>query len=63
LYGDYPDYAVTNPTGPSTGVDRVYRGGSWDYNAPNCRVASRNNLINPSYYDDNLGFRVAFYVN
>lgn len=31
-----------NPTGPSSGLHRVYRGGSWSDNDQNCRVATRN---------------------
>jgi formylglycine-generating enzyme required for sulfatase activity len=35
----------------------VQRGGSWNNNANNCRVANRNN--NPSNSNNNNGFRVA----
>ena len=28
-YDDYPSGAVTDPTGPSSGSSRVYRGGGW----------------------------------
>jgi formylglycine-generating enzyme required for sulfatase activity len=36
----------------------VQRGGSWNNNANNCRVANRNNN-NPSNSNNNNGFRVA----
>ena len=40
-YGNYSSSSQTNPTGPSTGSSRVYRGGSWDNDARNCRSAYR----------------------
>ena len=40
-YGDYSSSSQTNPTGPSTGSYRVFRGGGFSYNASNCRVAFR----------------------
>ena len=39
------------------GNNRVIRGGSWNNNANNCRVANRNNN-NPDNDNNNLGFRV-----
>ncbi len=56
----YPGGSVSDPTGPSTGSSRVFRGGGWRHVASNCRSAERNYTI-PSYYDPhgNLGFRVA----
>ena len=41
-YGYYSAGAQTNPQGPSSGFYRVLRGGSWSYDARNCRVSSRN---------------------
>ena len=41
------------------GSNRVYRGGSWNNNADNCRVANRNNA-EPDNRNNNLGFRAAF---
>jgi formylglycine-generating enzyme required for sulfatase activity len=35
----------------------VYRGGSWNNNANNSRVANRNNN-NPTNTNNNIGFRV-----
>ncbi len=40
-YGSYPTTAVTDPTGPSSGDYRVFRGGSWHDIALYCRSASR----------------------
>lgn len=45
--------------GDSTnGSNRVIRGGSWNNNADNCRVANRNNN-NPDNRNNNNGFRLA----
>jgi len=61
-YGDYPNGSVTDPTGPSSGSNRVIRGGSWNYISPYCRVAHRNGY-SPSYRRNDLGLRVAFDAN
>jgi formylglycine-generating enzyme required for sulfatase activity len=58
-YSSYSSSAVTNPTGPSTGDNRVYRGGSWNGVERYCRVAYRSNDY-PSGSNYSLGFRVAF---
>lgn len=58
-YGDYPDGLVTNPRGPVTGSNRVYRGGSWFIVARGCRVAFRFNDCSPSFTYYDLGFRLA----
>jgi len=56
-YGTYPTTAVTDPTGPSSGIGRVVRGGSWDDNARTCRSAYRSTRYpDRSYYD--RGFRL-----
>jgi formylglycine-generating enzyme required for sulfatase activity len=57
-YGEYPKGAVRNPTGPKVGSDRVCRGGSWDFEAANCRSAFRN-WNYPSLRLDYYGLRVA----
>ena len=47
-----------NPQGPNTGIERMFRGGSWRSGPSYCRLAYRSNNI-PSYTDDFIGFRVA----
>ena len=53
----YPGGNVIDPMGPSAGESRVFRGGSWLFDALNCRSASRGAL---SEDDANaaIGFRV-----
>lgn len=56
-YGSYNSYAQTNPTGASSGSNRVFRGGSC-YNSPwNCR-SSRRSHDTPDHSDDGLGLRL-----
>ena len=57
-YGSYSSSAQTNPTGPSSGSYRVYRGGSWYGVAWFCRSSCRYYCTpgNSNYY---LGFRLA----
>ena len=57
-YGDYPRGAVTDPKGLKTGSRRVYRGGSWNRSARNCRSAFRYGF-SPSLRYRGLGFRLA----
>jgi len=54
--GYYAKSPGENPTGPSSGVYRVLRGGPWYLNASYLRVALRYNL-DPTATYDNLGFR------
>ncbi len=56
-YGSYSSSSQTDPTGPSTGSDRVYRGGSWGLSATYCRVSNRN-YRTPGDRSRNLGFRL-----
>ena len=56
-YGDYSSGSQTNPTGPSTGSYRVFRGGSWNYSASDCRVPDRN-YDSPGRRGNQGGFRV-----
>ena len=55
---DYSSGQVTDPVGPNSGSDRVYRGGSWSYDAGSCRAAYRDNS-SPGYRFIILGFRPA----
>ncbi|MBI1762602.1 MAG: SUMF1/EgtB/PvdO family nonheme iron enzyme [Acidobacteria bacterium] len=56
-YGTYDAKQFDNPKGPSSGQSRVLRGGSWNYNADNCRSASRSNN-RPAIDLSDFGFRV-----
>lgn len=56
-YGNYPSESVTDPTGPSGGSDRVYRGGSWYNHARLCRSAVRYG-ISPRFWNPDLGLRL-----
>ena len=57
-YGSYISNSQTNPTGPSSGSYRVYRGGSWYDLEDHCRVSDRNSSyrVSSSRY---LGLRLA----
>ncbi|MDL2330204.1 formylglycine-generating enzyme family protein [Desulfosarcina sp. OttesenSCG-928-A07] len=55
----YSNSSSTDPKGPSSGEDRVIRGGSWDDLARNCRSAFRG-IYSPENQHDSLGFRLAF---
>jgi len=57
-YGDYPDISVTDPRGPSSGSNRVGRGGSWYGSARYCRSANRYNS-SPGYRSSHLGLRLS----
>jgi formylglycine-generating enzyme required for sulfatase activity len=57
-YGDYTKSPRNDPTGPATGLYRVYRGGSWNYAAWYCRSAYRY-ATRPGGLDAYQGFRVA----
>ena len=47
----------SDPTGATSGSNRVYRGGSWYYYASEASVSDRDSN-SPNYRDGNLGFRV-----
>jgi formylglycine-generating enzyme required for sulfatase activity len=56
--GDYSTGSVTDPTGPSSGSLRVFRGGSWGNDARYARSADRLRSV-PADRDLFLGFRPA----
>ena len=56
--GAYSDSSQTNPTGPTSGSYRVYRGGCWGGGGDLCRVSYRDSCLPGSSVGD-LGFRLA----
>ena len=58
LYANYTSYSQTNPTGPQSGSDRVYRGGSWGNSTGYCRSSFRFCRF-PADRNNNLGLRLA----
>jgi formylglycine-generating enzyme required for sulfatase activity len=56
-YGEYSSSSETNPTGTSSGSDRVYRGGSWFIVAGRGRASLRH-YATPVYRNYNLGLRL-----
>ena len=57
-YGSYSSGSQANPSGPSSGSDRVFRGGSW-YNEPGLLRAAYRISVGPSARYGGLGFRLA----
>ena len=55
-YGAYSSGSQSNPTGATSGTDRVLRGGSWNDNPVYCRVAYRYDF--PGDRDLRYGFRL-----
>ncbi|MBP5315546.1 MAG: SUMF1/EgtB/PvdO family nonheme iron enzyme [Muribaculaceae bacterium] len=58
-YGNYSSSSQTNPSGPSSGSNRVTRGGSWSLDATYCRVSNRSNKRTPTITSDYIGLRLA----
>ena len=56
-YGRYPPGSVRDPEGPSSGSDRVARGGSWYSVARYVRSANRD-IYFPGYRNYFIGFRL-----
>jgi formylglycine-generating enzyme required for sulfatase activity len=56
-YGTYPFGAVSDPRGPVSGSNRVFRGGSWFNYGNHCRSAFRY-WFDPEYRFTDLGLRV-----
>jgi len=54
--GYYANSLKSNPTGPSSGLDRVLRGGSWDFYDVGLRVSVRD-YTDPANTGNVVGFR------
>lgn len=57
--GDYPEGAVSDPTGPQKGDFRMFRGGNWMFAAVIFKSGGRSNGFPPDTRSDYVGFRVA----
>jgi formylglycine-generating enzyme required for sulfatase activity len=57
LFGDYTNLAKTDPTGASSGLNRVTRGGNWQQAASLARVVHRDSR-HPASRGNLHGFRV-----
>ena len=55
-YDDITEETVTDPAGPASGSDRVFRGGSWGSYASGCSVSIRDSC-DPASRGGGLGFR------
>ena len=53
----YANSPAENPKGPSEGTAKVFRGGSWLYDAEDLRSANRNGYA-PEFRSKNVGFRL-----
>jgi len=60
-YGPYAPQAVTDPTGPTQGENRVVRGGSWDYVSGGLRASGRFRDQPGDRYGDR-GFRCSWEI-
>lgn len=58
-YGTSP---YDNPTGSASGTYRILRGGSWGFDAIDCRVAYRYSY-NPDFRYLRFGFRIVLDLN
>lgn len=60
-YSGYIEGSFINPIGPESGYDNVFRGGSWDYPACQCRNAFRL-MAEPHTINKSLGLRIAMNI-
>ena len=56
-FGPYPSEPQTDPTGPASGGERVYRGGSWNFFSRLARSTFRDGYAPDIKFND-LGFRL-----
>jgi len=61
-YGDYSSSAQRNPTGSSSGVRRILRGGAGYDDARDCRVSYRSNST-PNHRENYYGIRLVSTVH
>ena len=61
-YGNYTADPQTNPPGPTTGLYRLIRGGSIQYNSAFCRVSARLDAYS-NYSGEVVGFRLVLPKN
>ncbi|MEI7989528.1 MAG: formylglycine-generating enzyme family protein, partial [Chloroflexota bacterium] len=54
--GYYKNSPQLNPAGPESGLSRVVRGGSWEYDSMYVRAANRDRIFHV-FWGNNLGFR------
>jgi formylglycine-generating enzyme required for sulfatase activity len=57
-HGYYSASPQTNPLGPSAGMYKILRGGSWANGPSYCRVSKRD-YASPDFKSSNVGFRLA----
>ena len=58
-YAPYSTEPQTNPTGPSTGTERIIRGGSFIEGSNECKCAKRHYTDNYDEGGNTIGFRLA----
>ena len=63
FYAIYTMTAAIDPPGPTSGTDRVFRGGSWDGSFATVVRAAYRNGYTPSNRDNGLGFRCSRRAN
>jgi len=56
-HAPYSENAITDPKGPSSGKEKILRGGSWYFGAENARSSHRR-THDPTLWGFSIGFRV-----
>jgi len=60
-YGSFTSTGVTDPQGPASGTQRVFRGGTFNSTGAGCRSANRDKT-NPALGANTIGFRIVLAV-